>query len=237
MSNLVRPQVFNGLLEKAGLAQLDPGEISVLFSSIPPQYGQSLVAGLQQKDATSTSQIRAWSLALKLHSRIIKSISNTISLSDVYATCKLKGAKLVGDLLASVEAGDANATEFLTAHLRDGFKAVRAQGLPALLGLSSVAAPSAGDQQEQRQSAPSNSGINSMPPPGDDPDRTSDLEHARQQHRPAPQQERHQHHVQPQRHNQQQNGGQQRQHQQPPRSDNRSQSQQARDYEGNPPAH
>ncbi|APR13300.1 hypothetical protein P2A78_18605 [Xanthomonas perforans] len=235
MSNLVRPQVFNGLLEKAGLAQLDPGEISVLFSSIPPQYGQSLVAGLQQKDATSTNQIRAWALALKLHSRIIKSISNTISLSAVYATCKLKGAKLVGDLLASVERGDANATEFLTAHLREGFKAVRAQGLPALLGLSGAPAPAAGQQQEHRQSAPSNNGINSMPPPGDDADTTSGQEHPRQQHRPGPQQERQhqrdQHHVQPQRHNQQQSGGQQRQHQPPSRSDNRSQSQQARDYE------
>lgn len=235
MSNLVRPQVFNSLLEKVGLAQLDPGEISVLFSSIPPQYGQSLVAGLQQKDATSTNQIRAWALALKLHSRIIKSISNTISLSAVYATCKLKGAKLVGDLLASVERGDANATEFLTAHLREGFKAVRAQGLPALLGLSGAPAPAAGQQQEHRQSAPSNNGINSMPPPGDDADTTSGQEHPRQQHRPGPQQQRQhqrdQHHVQPQRHNQQQSGGQQRQHQPPSRSDNRSQSQQARDYE------
>jgi hypothetical protein len=235
MSNLVRPQVFNGLLDKAGLAQLDPGEISVLFSSIPPQYGQSLVAGLQQKDATSINQIRAWSLTLKLHSRIIKSISNTISLSAVYATCKLKGAKLVGDLLSSVEAGDANATEFLTAHLREGFKAVRDQGLPSLLGLAGAPASAAGQQQEQRQGASSNNGISSMPPPGDDLDSTSHQEPVRQPQRPAPQQDRQHHgnqqHGQPQRQPPQQSGGQQRQHQPPARSENRGQSQQARDYE------
>lgn len=224
MSNLVRPQVFNGLLEKAGLSQLDPGEISVLFSSIPPQYGQSLVAGLQQKDATSTNQIRAWSLTLKLHSRIIKAISNTISLSAVYATCKLKGVRLVGELLASAEAGDTNATGFLTEHLREGYRAVRAQGLPSLLGLSGSPAPAAGQQQERHQSAPSNHSISSMPPPGDDADATSGQEQVRQQHRPAPQQER-------QHQNQQHSGSQQRQHQPPARSENRSLSPQARDYE------
>lgn len=243
MSNLVRPQVFNSLLETVGLPQLDPGEISILFSSIPPQYGQSLVAGLQQKDGTSINQVRAWALTLKLHGRIIKAINNSISLSAVYATCKAKSSKLIGELLTSAEAGDANAKLFLTEHLRDGFRAVREQGLPALLGLAG--APASPQPNQQSQNGQGSSGINSMPPPDDDfepqQQRQAPSPQQRQQERHSGSQERPQQSGQQQRQNGQQGGQQQRQApqqqgnqqrpQQAPTQQNRAPSQQARDYQ------
>ena len=237
MSNLVRPQVFNSLLEKVGLQQLDPGEISTLVSSVGPQIIQSIVAGLQQNDPTAVNHARAFSLTLKLHARIRTLISNTISVPDVYATCKKQTPKLVGDLLTSAEKGDANATEFLKEHLRDGVRAIREIGLPAIMGQAGAPA-SNGQQQDRRPQQQNGNGINSMPPPEDDFEPPARQAPAQQQSRQQSQQER------PSQSGQQRQEGRQgdqqqrpapQQHQQRPQqappSQNRGQSQQARDYQ------
>ena len=177
MNQLIHPQRLNALLAENNLPALDPGQIEVLFGSIPRQYAQSLLAGLQQHDQTAIAQFRNWGRTLHLHARILPIISNRVALSDVYAACKQQGPKVINDLLTSAEAQDRNAINFLTEHLREGNRAVQQQGLPALLGLGG--APSNGGQERQPARQAGN-GIDSMPPPQDDAPAT----------RPAPPQDR-----------------------------------------------
>lgn len=214
MNNLITPQRLNALLEEHNLAPLEPAQVEVLLASIPRPYAQSLIAGLQQHDASSIAQIRAWTLTLNLHERILVTISNQVALSNVYAACKLKTSKLIRELLTSAEQGDSNALGFLREHLADGYRAIKSQGLPAVMGLATAPMTQPGraaaPQSREPAAATNGSNIASMPPPddGDDWPAETHREEAPQQARQQPRQDHQQH---PQRQQpQRQEQGQQR---------------------------
>ncbi|MCW0399355.1 hypothetical protein NB700_001911 [Xanthomonas sacchari] len=168
MHDIINPKRLNALLEDLRLDALDPAQIEVLFASIPRPYAQSLVAGLEQRNPAVVRQFREWTITLGLHQRILVTISSNVALSNVYAACKLNSSKLIADLLASAERGDANAKGFLREHLATGFRHVKVHGLTSLLAISGTAVPMGGNAagtgttQSQREASPP---ITSMPPP------------------------------------------------------------------------
>lgn len=168
MHDIISPKRLNALLDDLRLSTLDHAQIEVLFASIPRPYAQSLIAGLEQRDPSSMRQFREWAVTLELHQRILVTVSSKVALSNVYAACKLNSSKLIGELLASAEKGDANAKGFLRDHLATGFRHVKDNGLMPLLAIGAKSAQQGRSgatpvsPQAHRDTAPS---IGSMPPP------------------------------------------------------------------------
>ncbi|QRD62764.1 hypothetical protein H8Z72_23275 (plasmid) [Xanthomonas citri pv. citri] len=163
MHDIINPKRLNALLDELNMATLDPAQIEVLFASLPRPYGQSLVAGLEQREPSIVRQFREWTITLGLHERILATISNKVALSNVYAACKLNTSSLIADQLASAEQGDANAKGFLRDHLAAGFLHIRDHGLASLLNIGGAGGAASGSTgQIRRDNAVP---IDSMPPP------------------------------------------------------------------------